>query len=206
MALAGLALFFAIGGPSFASDAVGNATRLITGKQIKNNSLTTRDIKNRSLLKVDFKAGQLPAGSQGPKGDKGDQGAQGDTGPAGPFPDGTVPSGKTLRGVYMVVAPGGFGAADTHSFIFTLSAAPTTHFISVTGSAPAECPYVPNPRPAPGHLCVYETGSTNGASVSVVNPETNNAAFASPRGFAVVVAPSGPSGASSNGSWAVTAP
>src|SRR5215210_785475 len=144
MALAGLALFFAIGGPSSASDAVSHAARLITGKQIKNNSLTTRDIKNRSLLKVDFKAGQLPAGSQGPKGDNGERGAQGDTGPPGPFPDGTVPSGKTLRGGYMVFAPGGFAAADAHSFLFTLSAAPVTHFIGVLGSAPPECPYVPN--------------------------------------------------------------
>jgi hypothetical protein len=99
MVVAGLALFFAIGGPSFAADAVSHAARVITGQQIKDNSVTARDIKNGSLLAADFKAGQLPrgatgaAGSQGPKGDTGVpgqngaagvQGPKGDTGPAGP--------------------------------------------------------------------------------------------------------------------------
>jgi hypothetical protein len=75
-----LALFFAIGGPSFAADAAGGAVRLITGKQVRNNSLTTKDVRNGSLLAADFKPGQLPVGAQGPKGDTG---AKGDTGPAG---------------------------------------------------------------------------------------------------------------------------
>jgi hypothetical protein len=86
LAVAGLALFFAIGGPSFAADAVSHAARLITGKQIKDSSITTKDVKNGSLLKADFKAGQLPAGAQGAQGARGDTGSQGlkgDTGPPG---------------------------------------------------------------------------------------------------------------------------
>jgi hypothetical protein len=85
MAVAGLALFFAIGGPSFAADAVSHAAHLITGKQIKDSSITTADVKNGSLLKGDFKAGQLPEGPQGPKGDTGPQGERGASvqGPAG---------------------------------------------------------------------------------------------------------------------------
>jgi hypothetical protein len=51
------------------------AQRLITGKQVKDGSLTTKDIKNASLLSKDFKTGQLPRGAQG---------AQGPTGPVGP--------------------------------------------------------------------------------------------------------------------------
>jgi hypothetical protein len=86
MAVAGLALFFAIGGPSFAADAAKSAAKLITGKQIKDSSLTTKDVKNGSLLSADFKAGQLPAapqGPQGPQGPKGDQGGKGDKGEQG---------------------------------------------------------------------------------------------------------------------------
>jgi hypothetical protein len=92
-----IALFFAIGGPSFAVGAVGDAARLITGKQVKNSSLTTKDVKNGSLLSADFKAGQLPAGAQGPKGDAGPKGDKGDTGPVGPA---TGPAGGDLAGNY----------------------------------------------------------------------------------------------------------
>jgi hypothetical protein len=77
LTVAVLALFFAVGGPSFAAGAVSHAARLITGKQVKDSSITTKDIKNRSLLAQDFKAGQLPSGPQGPKGD---QGLKGDPG------------------------------------------------------------------------------------------------------------------------------
>jgi hypothetical protein len=73
-----LALFFALTGTSYA------ATTLLPG-----NSVGTEQVINHSLLKVDFKAGQLPRGAagpqgaQGPKGDAGPQGAQGGTGPQG---------------------------------------------------------------------------------------------------------------------------
>jgi hypothetical protein len=62
-----MALFFALGGPSFAADALDSAVKRITGKQVKNNSLTTTDVKNGSLLRKDFKKGQLPAGVGGPE-------------------------------------------------------------------------------------------------------------------------------------------
>jgi hypothetical protein len=82
-----LALFVALGSSSLAAPVRDAAKKLISGKQIKDSSLTTKDIKNRSLLKADFKAGQLPAGAKGdagPKGDKGDKGNDGNQGPAGP--------------------------------------------------------------------------------------------------------------------------
>ena len=68
-----VALFVALGGTSYA--AVN-----ITGKQIKNSSITSVDVKNRSLLAKDFKAGQLPAGNPGAQGAKGDAGPKGDAG------------------------------------------------------------------------------------------------------------------------------
>jgi hypothetical protein len=94
MVVALLALFFALGGPSFASDAAKSAVKLITGKNVKNNSLTTKDIKNHSLLKKDFKSGQLPTGARGLKGDTGARGAMGATGPS------TGPAGGDLAGEY----------------------------------------------------------------------------------------------------------
>ena len=84
-AVAYLALFVALGGTSFA------AATVITGKNVKNNSLTGADVKNSSLTGTDVKNKSLrPAdfsgsvqGPQGPKGDTGPQGPKGDTGAKG---------------------------------------------------------------------------------------------------------------------------
>lgn len=51
-----IALVIAIGGGSAFA-----ATRLITGNQIAPGTITAKNIKRHSLLRVDFKAGQLPA-------------------------------------------------------------------------------------------------------------------------------------------------
>jgi hypothetical protein len=74
--VATLALFLALGGSSY-------AVVQFTGKNVKDNSLTTKDVKNRSLLNRDFKPGQLPAGSKGDQGPQGVQGAKGDKGDTG---------------------------------------------------------------------------------------------------------------------------
>jgi Collagen triple helix repeat (20 copies) len=86
-----ICLFIVLGGSAYAA-----AT--ITGKQIKDNTVSSADIKNKSLVAGDFKPGQLSsagvgapgpqgpkgeAGPQGPKGDPGQAGAKGDTGPKG---------------------------------------------------------------------------------------------------------------------------
>jgi hypothetical protein len=52
----------------------------LTTEDVRNNSLTTSDVRNRSLLSEDFKPGQLPAG---PAGRTGAQGPQGDPGAPG---------------------------------------------------------------------------------------------------------------------------
>src|SRR3954468_9977992 len=78
-------LFIVLGGSAYAA-----AT--ITGKNIKDNTVTSADIKNKSLVANDFKPGQLPSasgagagqtGPQGPKGDAGAPGAKGDPGAPG---------------------------------------------------------------------------------------------------------------------------
>lgn len=70
MTVAFLALFVAGAGSA-------TAARLITGKQIKNNSITSADVRNGSLLRKDFRSGQLPRGPQGLPGAAGRAGRDG---------------------------------------------------------------------------------------------------------------------------------
>jgi hypothetical protein len=77
-ALAAAALFLAAGGPAAAVDTANAGARLITGKQVKNNSIDSRDIKDGSLTAKDFKKGVLgQAGSSGSAGSNGAPGANG---------------------------------------------------------------------------------------------------------------------------------
>lgn len=65
--------------------APATAAQLITGKQVKNNSISGRDVKNKSLTKKDFRGSvKGPRGAQGAKGDKGDKGDAGQPGQPGP--------------------------------------------------------------------------------------------------------------------------
>jgi hypothetical protein len=72
-----------------ACTGTATAATLITGKQIENNSVTTKDVKNKSLRAGDFRPGTLlrgpagAAGATGPQGPQGAQGAQGATGAPG---------------------------------------------------------------------------------------------------------------------------
>jgi hypothetical protein len=98
--IACLALSIALGGTA-------SAAVLITGKQVKDGSVSARDITNRSLTGLDVKDQSLtpldfngslegprgaagpagpggPAGSAGPAGPQGPKGEQGPTGPSGP--------------------------------------------------------------------------------------------------------------------------
>ena len=78
MAVASTALVVALGGTSYAAVQV-------SGKDVRNNSLTGRDIRdirsgdvrNGSLRARDFKRGDLPRGATGPQGPKGDAGSAG---------------------------------------------------------------------------------------------------------------------------------
>jgi Collagen triple helix repeat (20 copies) len=63
------------------------ARNAVSGAKIAKDAVTGSKVKDGSLLAVDFKAGQLPAGPQGPNGDPGPQGPNGDPGPQGPNGD-----------------------------------------------------------------------------------------------------------------------
>jgi hypothetical protein len=93
MLIALLALFVALG--SSATAAV-----LVTGRQIKDGSLTGADVRDRSLSAKDLRKGVIPspktgpvgpAGMKGDPGQKGEPGQKGDTGLQGPKGD-TGPS------------------------------------------------------------------------------------------------------------------
>jgi hypothetical protein len=92
--VATVALFAALGGSSYAAVAItGKQVRdgSLSGRDVHNASLTGQDVRDASLLAGDFKAGQLPAGPQGPKGEPGPRGEAGLPGPAGePGPAGTA--------------------------------------------------------------------------------------------------------------------
>src|SRR5262245_14587704 len=69
-----------------AKNSVGAAQlkkNAVAAAKIRKNAVTSVKVANGSLLASDFKAGQLPAGAQGPKGDTGLQGPKGDPGPTG---------------------------------------------------------------------------------------------------------------------------
>jgi hypothetical protein len=77
-----LALFVAIGGTSYA--AISLPRNSVGTKQLKKNAVISKKVKNGSLRKVDFKAGDLPAGAPGAPGSPGAAGAPGEQGPIGP--------------------------------------------------------------------------------------------------------------------------
>jgi hypothetical protein len=81
-----LALFVALGGSATAALVINGKNikaGSITGKSIKNNTIGSSKITDGDLLAKDFKAGELPAGAQGPQGAQGVPGAPGTNGQNG---------------------------------------------------------------------------------------------------------------------------
>jgi hypothetical protein len=132
--VAAICLFVVLGGSSVAQPAIQAAASLITGKQIKDNtvagrdvrdsSLTGRDVRNGTLMAGDFQAGQLPAGTSGPQGAAGPlgpqgvpgaQGPKGDPGAQGPKGD---PGAQGPSGVVMGVSATGGGPNPSGTFQF----------------------------------------------------------------------------------------
>jgi hypothetical protein len=172
-----LALFVALGGTSYA--AVTLPKNSVGTAQLKNSAVTGAKVKKGSLRKIDFAAGQLPAGpagpagASGPAGPTGAAGAAGTTGSPGSFST-TLPSGDTIRGTYDTggIAAAASGLANTSiSFLSLFSAAPTVVVVAEKATPPAECPGTAEvPQAKPGFLCIYEEGklNTNGLLVNGV--------------------------------------
>lgn len=92
----------------------------LTGADVKNASLTSVDVKNGSLLAADFKTGQLPAGAKGDTGAPGPEGSPGRDG----APGGTGPKGETG-------APGPKGDPGNDGVVEFNS----VHFVAATSDA-----------------------------------------------------------------------
>jgi hypothetical protein len=93
-----IALVVALGGTALAG-APARLARVITGKQIKNNSIGSADIHNNNLLLKDFKRSQRSK-LVGPQGSQGTQGPKGDIGPSTAYTSSFayLPAGTALPG------------------------------------------------------------------------------------------------------------
>src|SRR5690349_5516150 len=76
-----MALVFAMGGTGYAISSLPKNS--VGTRQLKQGAVVSSKVKDGSLKKIDFKAGQLPAGPQGIQGPKGDQGLPGNDGRPG---------------------------------------------------------------------------------------------------------------------------
>ncbi len=104
MAVACVAVVIASGGGAYA------AGTLVTGRQVRDGTLSSADIRDGSLLAKDFKAGQLkagPAGPAGPAGAPGPAGANGQNGQNGQNGADGAPPKPTLHGTLTATVSGG---------------------------------------------------------------------------------------------------
>jgi hypothetical protein len=101
---------------------VGTATaaRLITGKDIKNGTISAKDLSKSVRAQLKKVGAQGPKGDPGPKGDTGAMGSAS----ADLSVNATLPASQTLTGIYGAYGgASGSNLADTVSFRIPLSAA-----------------------------------------------------------------------------------
>jgi hypothetical protein len=201
--IAYLALFVALGGTSYAAlklpkNSVGEKQikkNAVTNPKIKNGAVTASkigrnavsgsNVKDGSLTKSDLKNGEIPNAF-----------------------DGTLPSGRSLRGTWAASGTGST-VVGAVSFGVALKSAPAPHFISDGVAPTSSCPgSAAAPAAAAGQLCVYEeAGSQNVGSVTLRAPGSVNDPSAAPFGTLAAIDNSVADGpVRISGSWAVTAP
>jgi hypothetical protein len=217
MVVAVFALVIALSGTAVAAVIISSPSQLgknvVTGKKIKKNAVTSKKVKNRSLLARDFKAGQLPAGAQGPQGPQGVPGTS--------VFNSSIPSGQTIKGVwggrfptptantyvneprigFPVPAPAGLTDAQVTFAPGTANAAPGDQDPACTGSA--ETPTAPA-----GRICVYVDAQSASVTALVAQQLDGENSEQSKLGFAVQVTATGAANTNSvaRGTWAYTAP
>lgn len=177
---AGLALFIALGGTSYAAgslaaNSVGSTqikASAVKSSELAKNAVTSVKVKDGSLLKSDFKAGELPTqssqvlpgekGAQGPQGEKGDKGEKGETGAKGD----TGASGEPGTNG----APGAPGAPGTNGVSGRVLAngADTAVANGATKSFTVSCP-VGKASTGGG----YSTSSAVGVTLNLSRPDGN---------------------------------
>jgi hypothetical protein len=104
--MATIAVFIALGGSSYAALRVtGKNVKdgTLSGKDIRNQSLTGGDVRNGTLAPTDFKRGALPAGPPGPQGPQGDPGPPGNPASVDGY-GGRAPGYRPLAGTLTLVS------------------------------------------------------------------------------------------------------
>lgn len=105
-------LAFALG-LVIATAGTATAAKLITGKQIKDRSITERDLSASVIAKLDRKPGTGPAGPAGPVGPSGPAGEKGATGDRGVTGEKGAPGDAAVS----------YGATGSHDFVAPASLA-----------------------------------------------------------------------------------
>jgi hypothetical protein len=198
-----------------ATAGTATAAKLITGKQIKDGSISAKDLSKAVRAQLAKTGAAGAPGAQGPAGAKGEAGIQGVPGPV----TGDLPSGATLRGNYAIRQPAGALTGEFWtdvSFGLRLPSEPTVHVVALAGAKPAACQgTVYQPQAAPGHLCVYRGGEVGfdepdvGRIASAANPDSSNSFvndLIGVTGGFLTFTPTGSGNHLATGSWAVTAP
>ena len=154
-----LAVFIALGG-------TGYAAITITGKNIKDGSVTGSDIKKRTLKRTHFAAGQLPKGDKGDTGLPGAKGADGAPGAAGAPGAPGSPGVPGSPAASMIAARAELGGIPSYAapITFWMPISGTTSTASVDARASAEMlspPVTTLARDLTIELSVAPGGSTN---------------------------------------------
>lgn len=139
MLVALLALAVSLAGVSYA--AVTLPKNSVGKAQLKPNAVVGKKVKDGSLQAKDFKAGQLPAGAQGPPGVAGAPGAQGEQGPQGSpgapgeqGPQGS-PGTQGIQGIQGIQGPPGAAGSNAFSLVSGTATLPQSNRIfSLEGS------------------------------------------------------------------------
>jgi hypothetical protein len=203
-----LALIVALGGTSY-------ATITVTGAQIRDGSITTRDIRNGTLRAEDF-GRQLLAGRQVGTSEQGHArpaGRRPQPAPAravgAPLTFDTLPSGQILAGVFDVrgnAVQAGDTFRTTLPFGHKLPAHPTAvRLLANPGFTTPDCQGSGgDPEPAPGVLCIYVDGTGNQPDVRINFAGSNNVVQLTGTGLAVRA--TRPGGLYAFGGWAYKVP
>jgi hypothetical protein len=172
--------------------ASGQVRRLITSRDVRDNSIAAVDIRNGTIGAADLKRSLVrslrgpqghpgpagPPGQQGPGGLRGVEGPPGAKGDPGLGALDPVPSGRTIQGVVGLDVHAAPGTADWGVLTTMPMRAPAVladgevhiaHPSPLSGESGAEqaaCTgTVATPTAPPGHLCIYVQDSTNAAGL-----------------------------------------
>lgn len=210
MIVAVIALLVALSGGAYAATVISGQNikkSTITGKQIKNRSLTGSDIKKHSIHKNDLASDALAAGAPGAPGKDGAS-----------VLNSTVPSGKTIRGLWDIDATNNTSQSEMYYSTGTFQI-PTTQVLSSSavnfaasagsdaGDDDATCTGSSNaPTAPPGKVCIYISDGEiyeSAAHTMLGNALTDTAPT---YGFEISVSLPTGSTVSYDGAWAYTAP